>query len=169
MPAKSEKQLRLIWVIRRKYKTKSKTPKKWKWVWGEEWTHLEKESVILRFEEFINENLSEDDRDLIEDLMVELSDKYYLSVYDLISGSYGSEDRKGHVSVQFFLLPLPRHSIHIGLQLTEEFDNKNKSQFEEDLELTLQKIERFGYEIRRFAWNSVYEGKTTYSLEARKI
>ena len=167
MPAKSEKQLRLIWAIRRKYKTKSKTPKKWKWVWGEEWTHLEKESLILRFSEFLNENLSEDDRDLIEDLMVELADKYYLSVYDLISGSYGSEDRKGHVSVQFF--QLNSYAIHIGLQLTEEFDNKNKSQFEEDLELTLQKIERFGYEIRRFAWNSVYEYKTTYSLEVRKI
>ena len=57
MPAKSEKQLRLIWAIRRKYKNRSKTPKKWKWVWGEEWTHLEKESLILRFGEFINENL----------------------------------------------------------------------------------------------------------------
>jgi hypothetical protein len=55
MPAKSKKQLRLIWAIRGKYKTKNKTPKKWKWVWGEEWTHLQKESFILRFEEFINE------------------------------------------------------------------------------------------------------------------
>jgi hypothetical protein len=57
MPAKSEKQLRLIWAIRGKYKKKSKTPKKWKWVWGEEWTHLQKESYILKFSEFINENL----------------------------------------------------------------------------------------------------------------
>lgn len=55
MPAKSKKQLRLIWAIRGKYKTKTRTPKKWKWVWGEEWTHLQKESKILNFEEFINE------------------------------------------------------------------------------------------------------------------
>jgi len=158
MPAKSEKQLRLIWAIRRKYKTKSKTPKKWKWVWGEEWTHLEKESLILRFSEFLNENLSEDDRDLIEDLMVDLADRYSLS----FEGSPGS---KGYVQL-FDIYP---DVIQFSVQLNEQFDNKDKSQFEEDLELTLQKIERFGYEIRRFAWNSVYEYKTTYSLEVRKI
>ena len=91
MPAKSEKQLRLIWAIRRKYKTKTKTPKKWKWVWGEEWTHLQKESLILKFGDFINESiLTEEDRSLIEDLMVDIADKYYLGVHDLISGSYGN-------------------------------------------------------------------------------
>ena len=159
MPAKSEKQLRLIWAIRGKYKTKTKTPKKWKWVWGEEWTHLQKESFILRFKDFINENLSEDDREMVDDLMVDLADKYFLSFY-------GSEGSKGYVSVQFF--EINPDAIQFGLQLNEEFDNKDKSQFEEDLELTLQRIERFGYVVRRFAWNSVYSGTTTYSFEARK-
>jgi hypothetical protein len=55
------------------------------------------------------------------------------------------------------------------VQLNDEFDNKDKSQFEEDLELTLQKIERFGFEVKRFAWNSVLWNHTTYSFEARKI
>jgi hypothetical protein len=41
--------------LRRKYKNKSKTPKKWKWVWGEEWTKLKKESIILDFMQFLNE------------------------------------------------------------------------------------------------------------------
>ena len=55
MPAKSEKQLKLIFAVRKKYKSKSKTPKKWKWVWGEEWTHLQKESfIITNFSKFIN-------------------------------------------------------------------------------------------------------------------
>ena len=165
MPAKSEKQLRLIWAIRRKYKTKTKTPKKWKWVWGEEWIHLQKESFIIRFKDFINESLSEDDRNLIEDLMIDLADKYYLGFHDLNDG-YGNEGSKEHVSVQFFLNSID--AMCISLLLKEEFDNKNKSQFEEDLELTLQKIERFGYEIIRLAWNSVYSGKTTYILEAKK-
>ncbi len=159
MPAKSEKQLRLIWAIRRKYKTKTKTPKKWKWVWGEEWTHLQKESFILRFGEFINENLSEDDRELVEDLMVDIADKYFLSFY-------GSKGSKGYVSVQFF--EIHPDAIQFSLQLNEEFDNKDKSGFEEDLELTLKKIERFGFEVRRFAWDSVLWGTTTYSFEARK-
>lgn len=55
MPAKSEKQLKLIFAVRNKYKSKSKTPKKWKWIWGEEWTHLKKESfIITNFSKFIN-------------------------------------------------------------------------------------------------------------------
>jgi hypothetical protein len=55
MPARSEKQRRFIWALRRKYKNKSKTPKKCKWVWGEEWTKLKKESIILDFMQFLNE------------------------------------------------------------------------------------------------------------------
>lgn len=38
MPAKSKSQLRLIYAMRNKYKTKSKAPEKWKWVFDEEWT-----------------------------------------------------------------------------------------------------------------------------------
>lgn len=55
MPAKSQDQLKLIYTIRSRYKSKSKTPKKWKWVWGEEWTHLQKESfIVLNFKDFIS-------------------------------------------------------------------------------------------------------------------
>ena len=69
MPATSEKQRKLIFSIRNKYKSKFKTPKKWKWVWGEEWTHL-KESHIYTFQQF-NEamaTLSNQDNQEIEDL-----------------------------------------------------------------------------------------------------
>lgn len=51
MPAKSKKQLKLIFAIRNKYKNKLKTPEKWKWVWDEEWSHLETPK-ILEFNEF---------------------------------------------------------------------------------------------------------------------
>jgi hypothetical protein len=160
MPAKSKKQLRLIWAIRGKYKTKTKTPKKWKWVWGEEWTHLQKESFILKFGDFINESiLTEEDREMVEDLVIDLADKYFLSFE-------GGKGNKGYVSVQFF--KIHPDAIQFGIQLNEEFDNENKPQFEEDLELILKKIEHFGYETRRFAWNSVLWNTTTYSFEVRK-
>ena len=51
MPAKSKKQLRLIWAIRRKWGSKSKAPKKWKWVFSPEWSKLE-ESHIMRWDSF---------------------------------------------------------------------------------------------------------------------
>lgn len=160
MPAKSEKQLRLIWAIRRKYKTKTKTPKKWKWVWGEEWIHLQKESFILKFGDFINESiLTEEDRDLVDDLMVDLADKYFLSFE-------GHETGRGYLSVQHF--GISPDTIQLGIQLNESFLEIDKGPFEIDLEMTLQKIERFGFEIRRIAWNSVFANYTTYSFEAKK-
>ena len=70
MPAKSQQQLKLIWAIRRKYGKRKNAPKKWKWVFGEEWGHLAKESHILNFNQF-NEamaTLSKDDTDMLEDL-----------------------------------------------------------------------------------------------------
>ena len=54
MSAKSEKQLRFIWVNRRKYKNRKQTPKKMKWIWKPEWIHLQKESnsYIKSYDEF---------------------------------------------------------------------------------------------------------------------
>lgn len=51
MPSKSVKQRNLIFAIRNKYKDKKNTPKKWKWVWGDEW--LKVESYIMNFKSFI--------------------------------------------------------------------------------------------------------------------
>lgn len=52
MPARSEKQRRFIFAKRREYGKKVDTHRKWKWIWGKEWTKL-KESRILNFEQFI--------------------------------------------------------------------------------------------------------------------
>ena len=49
MPAKSKKQLKFIFAKRGQYGSKSKTPKKFKWVWGKEWAHLES---IMNFMSF---------------------------------------------------------------------------------------------------------------------
>lgn len=37
MPAKSEQQRKLIFTRRSMYKTKAKTPNKWKWIWEKGW------------------------------------------------------------------------------------------------------------------------------------
>lgn len=37
MPAKSEQQRKLIFTRRSMYKTKAKTPDKWKWIWDKDW------------------------------------------------------------------------------------------------------------------------------------
>ena len=52
MPSKSEKQRRFIYAIRNKYKKKKDTPKKWKWVWNDEWLKIE-ENLITSFDLFI--------------------------------------------------------------------------------------------------------------------
>jgi hypothetical protein len=56
MPSKTPRQRRFIFAIRRKYVSKSDTPKKWKWVWGKEWTKLE-ESIVLTFGEWLKNNI----------------------------------------------------------------------------------------------------------------
>jgi hypothetical protein len=48
MPSKTPRQRRFIFAKRRQYKRHDKTPKKWKWIWNEEWTKLA-ESRILNF------------------------------------------------------------------------------------------------------------------------
>ena len=37
MPAKSQNQRGLIFGKRNQYKSKAKTPNKWKWIWDEDW------------------------------------------------------------------------------------------------------------------------------------
>ena len=52
MPAQSQQQLKLVYAKRNQYGSKEKTPKKWKWVWQEEWGHLKEGFSIIRFEDF---------------------------------------------------------------------------------------------------------------------
>lgn len=65
MPAVSQSQRRLIFGRRSQYKTEKRTPKKWKWIWDEEWENKgrlpekiksKKESRIYDFDTFVNEN-----------------------------------------------------------------------------------------------------------------
>jgi len=44
MPSKSKQQLKLVYAIRGKYKTKKDTPKNFQWVWEEGWGKLEKDA-----------------------------------------------------------------------------------------------------------------------------
>lgn len=62
MPAVSQSQRRLIFGKRNQYKTEKKTPKKWKWIWHDEWENkgklpekIKNESLIINFETFVTE------------------------------------------------------------------------------------------------------------------
>jgi hypothetical protein len=68
MPAKSQAQRGLIFSRRDKYGSKKNTPKKWKWIWDEDWENKGKlpkkvkkkknESALVSesLEEFLNES-----------------------------------------------------------------------------------------------------------------
>lgn len=63
MPAVSQAQRRLIFGKRNQYKTEKRTPKKWKWIWSEDYENkgklpekIKKESRIYDFDTFVNEN-----------------------------------------------------------------------------------------------------------------
>lgn len=63
MPSKSKSQMRYIYAMRNKYKTKKNAPKNMKWVFNKEWTsgvkmkklpeNLRESYHILKFDEFI--------------------------------------------------------------------------------------------------------------------
>lgn len=65
MPATSQAQRGLIFGKRSQYKTKKDTPKKWKWIWDEEWENKGKlpekveERRIYDFDTFVNEKLKQ--------------------------------------------------------------------------------------------------------------
>ena len=80
MPAKSEKQKRLIYAKRNTYKSKSKTPKKWKWIWNNEWLHVENLNYIKFFEDF-NQNISSNNlSELFTDLLSKLEKELNLNI-----------------------------------------------------------------------------------------
>ena len=164
MPAQSKQQLKLIYAIRGKYKTKKTTPKKWKWVWGEEWGHLKKESHIVSFQKF-NESygtLTKDDMIFIDDLCVSLTDDWNLRTE--INGPVysGSEPHDGFLNLQMF----DKFHIQFGIQLYQRFDWKKKGEsFQKDLRQLINRIKRFDYEVREFAWNSEFHGTRTWSFQ----
>jgi hypothetical protein len=158
MPAKSEKQLKLIFAIRNKYKSESKTPDKWKWVWNEEWTHLAKESHIYTFQQF-NESmatLSNDDNQEIEDLCLYFSEKWKLSFETHFN-------HNGYISIQRF----DKFHIQFSIQLNSRFSPYYgiKMSFYQDLNNLLNRIKKFGYNVEQIAWDSNSSGYKTFSFQ----
>lgn len=63
MPAKSQQQLKFIYAMRNKYKSKRNAPRSMKWVFNTEWTEgvkmkklPHKLHEVLKFYDFVNEN-----------------------------------------------------------------------------------------------------------------
>ena len=50
MPFKSDKQRKFIYYLRGKYSTKKNTPKKYKWIWAEDWVSENK--ILTKFNTF---------------------------------------------------------------------------------------------------------------------
>lgn len=49
MPATSRKQQKYIYFLRGKYKTKTDTPEKFKWIWEEGWKDLQERYIPFNF------------------------------------------------------------------------------------------------------------------------
>jgi hypothetical protein len=53
MPSKTEKQRRYVYYLRDKYKDKSFTPQKYKWIWNDEWLQIKEELMKPYKRQFI--------------------------------------------------------------------------------------------------------------------
>lgn len=166
MPAKSKNQLKLIWSIRNKYKSKAKAPKKWKWVFGEEWGHLA-ESHIFNFNQF-NEamgTLSNDDTDLLEDLCLGFAEDWNLQgSWD--EKNYEPFEKMGYLSIQRF----DKYHIQFGTQVYVKKGEWTKIQdkFESDLRLLINRISKFGFQVMQITWgSSTYYGSISSPEEKR--
>ena len=85
MPSKSEKQKRLVYAKRNIYKSKLNTPKKWKWIWNNDWLHVENLNHIKLFEDFSNNILSNNLEELFTNEISRLKKELNLDIKIVIS------------------------------------------------------------------------------------
>lgn len=71
MPAKSQKQRGLIFARRDQYGSKKNTPKKWKWIWDEDWENKGK--------------LPKEVNEYYEELQLKPLEKYISDIIDLLT------------------------------------------------------------------------------------
>jgi len=48
MPSQSEKQRQFIFIKRGEFKTKDKTPEKWKWIWDKDWEVIKRNGITKK-------------------------------------------------------------------------------------------------------------------------
>ncbi len=155
MPAKTEKQRRFIWAIRRKYGTRKNAPKKWKWVFKDEWGRLAKESHIFSFTQF-NEamgTLSKDDTEIIEDLILDFVETYKISSKQF--------SQTGYYQIQRF----DKFFIHLSFQIAPFETKEEKELFESDLNKILNRIEKFGFNVLQGAFGSEWSNRLSYTFQ----
>ena len=154
MPAKSKNQLKLIWSIRNKYKSKTKAPKKWKWVFGEEWVHLD-ESHIFKFDQF-NEamsTLSNEDNEEIDDLILDFVET------NEISSERFNED--GYYQIQRF----DRFHLHLTFQIIPFKLVEKRRKFEEELTKLIERIKKFNYDVVIGSFGMEFSNKLMYNFQ----
>ena len=120
-----------------------------------------KESNILTFQQF-NESyatLSRTDLDILDDLCLDLVEDWDLK--SSINGSQAVLNNKGYLSLQMF----SRFQIEFSVQLYSDFDiDTNMEQFQKDLLNLVERIKKFGYEVRVNTWDSRIFFTSTFSF-----
>jgi len=99
MPAQSQAQRGLIFGKRNQYKTKAKTPDKWKWIWDEDWENKgklpKKVTEGIGFEETQGGDQYIDDViDMLQDLTkmsFNEAERYFEKYYDFVADCYSDE------------------------------------------------------------------------------
>ena len=119
MPAKPKKQLKLIYAKRNQFKSEENTPKKWKWVWSEEWGHL-KENIkkFKDFNESINHPLYRQEYDefyeIVSDYMLEWSDRNV--DYEFIKSTFEYETKEDLSDPSIMRLRIFHKNINIDTE-----------------------------------------------------
>ncbi len=89
MPAKSQQQLKMIYARRNRYKSEDKTPKKWKWIWDEDWTDVSFKDLPEKIEEFkynrdVYIDLLSEESEFTKDELERMSDREIKDLYDAL-------------------------------------------------------------------------------------
>lgn len=111
--------------------------------------------MIKKFKEVVAVGvLSRKDTNLIEDVLLDFSEKWRMSFET-------HEDTNGYISIQKF----DKFSVHLTFQLNNKFNESKLEEFESDLENVINRLRKFEFNILSGAWGSKWGGHITYSFQ----
>jgi len=100
MPAKSQQQLKMIYARRNRYKSEDKTPKKWKWIWDEDWTDVSFKELPEKIEEYkfnrqVYIELLSEESEFTKEELKRMSDREIKDLYDALYLETTIDDEEG--------------------------------------------------------------------------